>query len=583
MRKGKSAVLAAFLLLSAVLAGCGKVSEEPSYVGGNIALYFDDEKWDLCYREAEPYPVFDLYTDGAEIIFMTVEDDGDVVDVFYKDSMALWDSEEIVKESKEDKMKQKGYACYESQISSENGSCDMILYGRKQDDRVLIGWAEIPYTDEGEENKKLKDESLQILSSMAFSGTEEIGELTQDEEHEGVIYIYDMLLDSLKYGTDSGEQEEAERFSGEEIKNLKYIEVIEVDDYYGDKSLYEIYGPKESENSDGYISWFGHGLFYNACVYNVGSNSFAYSCLDDMAAYTRESWLSGDSGYRDVEVSEMKSNGDDRYITETAVRDDYNGVPYAEKHVYYMHIAREGVGILWELEMMENSADEETALVIDELAGCYGINLDVMKPTGEWSEGNAERIMEEQDVYEPEEGSAALEKVDGYQYLGVATLTTQTGISQAQCVVMVPMGKSTSVRENSVYANMHGIKILGNIDASLAHNLMSSVKMDIDICYDSYSEDEDIRDVFRTEMMMMPGFEEAYYVVFTYEEKEYGSEEYVDKADVRCYMKLDDDFYLQYNITLSENEYDDATNVVLEELETAYGIDLSEYYYEKNS
>ena len=46
-------------------------------------------------------------------------------------------------------------------------------------------------------------------------------------------------------------------------------------------------------------------------------------------------------------------------------------------------------------------------------------------------------------------------------------------------------------------------------------------------------------------------------------------------------MKLDDDFYLQYNITLSENEYDDATNVVLEELEDAYGIDLSEYYYEE--
>ena len=68
---------------------------------------------------------------------------------------------------------------------------------------------------------------------------------------------------------------------------------------------------------------------------------------------------------------------------------------------------------------------------------------------------------------------------------------------------------------------------------------------------------------------------------FTYKEKDYVTKKYVNKAEARFYMKLDDDFYLQYNITLSENEYDDATNVVLEELGDAYGIDLSEYYYEE--
>ena len=82
-------------------------------------------------------------------------------------------------------------------------------------------------------------------------------------------------------------------------------------------------------------------------------------------------------------------------------------------------------------------------------------------------------------------------------------------------------------------------------------------------------------------MMPMPGFEEAYYVIFTYKEKDYETKKYVNKAEARCYMKLDDDFYLQYNITLTENEYDHTTNVVLEELEDAYGIDLSEYYYEE--
>ena len=602
MQKREITVLFALLWMLAVLAGCGKSNEgdTPVYEGGNIALYYDAEQWELCYYDAEPYPVFDLQTDGADIVFMTVENGGDVVNVFYKDSMALWSEDEIVKESKKDKMEHKGYACYESQISTKDDSFDMILYGKKQDDKVIIGWAEIPFTEEGKGNKELKDEALQILSSMAYSEKEEVGDVTTGEEYEGLTYIYDILLDSLKYGTGSGEPdteeksenpddaletkkeaEEAKLFSEEEIKKLKYIETIEVEDFYGDKSTYEVYGPKESESSDGYVSWYGHGLFYNASVYSMGSNSFVYSFLDDMAGYTKESWLSEDSGYRDAEFSEMKKNGDDRYITMTAVRDDYNGVPYAEKHVYYMHIAKDGVGIYWELEMMENSADEKTERVIDELAGCYGINLDILKPTGEWKEGNEERIMEEQDIYEPDGDEIVLEKVDGYQYMGMATLSVEVSGLQAKSVVMVPMGRSTTARENSVYANMHGINIQGSIDIMFSDSLMANIKMETDSKYDSLLKDDDIKNVFRTEMMPMPGFEEAYYVIFTYKEKDYVTKKYVNKAEARCYMKLDDDFYLQYNITLSENEYDDATNVVLEELGDAYGIDLSEYYYEE--
>lgn len=602
MGKRKIAALLVCLLTLAVPAGCGRADEgdTPVYEGGNIALYYDEEKWELGYCDAEPYPVFDLKTDGADIIFMTVENGGDVVDVFYKDSMALWDEDEIVKESKKDKMEHKGYACYESQISVEDESFDMILYGKKQDDKVLIGWAEVPFTKEGEENEALKEEALRILSSMAYSEKEEVGGVATGEEYEGLTFFYDTLLDSLKYGTDSGapaaegetensdaaseaesEKEEATLFSEKEIAKLKYIETIEVEDFYGDKSLYEAYGPKESEASDGYVSWYGHGLFYSASVYDMGSNSFVYSFLDDMAQYTKESWLSEDSGYEDVRVSEMKKNGDDRYITVSAVREDYNGVSYAEKHVYYMHIAKEGVGVYWELEMTENTADEETALIIDELAGCYGVSLDILKPTGEWNEGNEVRLMEEQDVYEPDEDETVLERVDGYQYMGMATLSVQSGGMQAQSVVMAPMGRSTSVRENSVYANMHGVNILGDIDILFSDSLMSNVKMETDSKYDSYSKDDDIRDVFRTEMIPMPGFEEAYYVIFTYKEKDYVTKKYVNKAEAGCYIKLDDDFYLQYNITLSEDEYDAATNVVLEELEDAYGIDLSEYYYEE--
>ena len=310
MQKGKMTALFVILLMLAVFAGCGKWDkrETPAYEGGNVALFYDEGQWELSYQDAEPYPVFDLQTDGAEIIFMTVENEGDVVDVFYKDMMSLWKPDDIVSESKKDKMEHKGYACYESQISSKDGFFDMILYGKKQDDKMLIGWAEISFTEEGEESKELKNEVLQIFSSMSYSEKEEVGEVQTGEDDDGITFVYDVLLNSLKYGTESGksdvdeksedpgavsetgnEAEEARLFSEKEIEKLKYIEVIEVEDFYGDKSMYEVYAPKESDSSDGYVSWYGHGLFYNASVYSMGSNSFVYSFLDDMAGYTKES------------------------------------------------------------------------------------------------------------------------------------------------------------------------------------------------------------------------------------------------------------------------------------------------------
>ena len=42
---------------------------------------------------------------------------------------------------------------------------------------------------------------------------------------------------------------------------------------------------------------------------------------------------------------------------------------------------------------------------------------------------------------------------------------------------------------------------------------------------------------------------------------------------------MSDDYALEYDIKLSYDEYDNSTDTVIKELETAYGIDLSEYYY----
>lgn len=365
--------------------------------------------------------------------------------------------------------------------------------------------------------------------------------------------------------------------TGKESGEAEYIEKIEVRDLYGDQSPYEIYGPKESEVSNGYAFWFAHGLTYSAFVCSRADNALVYSHFEDIAGKMEERYLSENAGYTDVEISEVMENGDDRYVTSVAVREDYYGIPYEEKRISYMHLVKEGVGVLWELEMGESSADEETNLVIDELAECYGVNLDILKPSGAWKERNEERLMEEQDIYEPGDDEIALEKVDGYRYLGKATLSVEEEIGDmhGESEVLAPMGRGTCVRKNSVTANMHGIFINSYLNILLYGDLMENVEMDIDAVCDIYAKNDKIMNVHKTKVMPMSGFEEAYYVTLSYEEEDYATGEYLSKTEVRCFIKADDDFCLQYNIKLSENEYDNATNAVLEELETAYGIDFS--------
>ena len=73
-------------------------------------------------------------------------------------------------------------------------------------------------------------------------------------------------------------------------------------------------------------------------------------------------------------------------------------------------------------------------------------------------------------------------------------------------------------------------------------------------------------------------FEDAMYCVISYEKKSAKSDEYFPRAEVLCFIPVDESFYLAVTIYLSEEQYDASTNTVIRELENAYGLDLSAYY-----
>lgn len=183
--------------------------------------------------------------------------------------------------------------------------------------------------------------------------------------------------------------------SEEEIAELQYIELTEIEDYYGDKAMYDVYAPKGNSCEDGFLFYSDHGLTFSASAYNYGSNAYLLESLEASVEYATTDWMDEDSEYSDVEISGVLENGNDRYQIVTAKKEDLYGTPYAVKSVYYMDIQEKGTGVLWDLQLFELTADSETNLVIDELAKCYDVDLDKIKTEGEWLAANEERIKEE--------------------------------------------------------------------------------------------------------------------------------------------------------------------------------------------
>lgn len=183
--------------------------------------------------------------------------------------------------------------------------------------------------------------------------------------------------------------------STEDTSDLKYLELTEIADLYGDKAMYPVYAPKGHSNENGYIYYSDHGFTFFASAMDFGSNEYLIETLEDSIEFEIEEWTEENSEYRDVEAGEMQKNGEDRYQLITSKKEDLYGTPYEVKHFYYLSVQKNGSGVLWDLLLLEAYADSETDLIIDELAECYHIDPDIMKIDGEWAAANEKRLNEE--------------------------------------------------------------------------------------------------------------------------------------------------------------------------------------------
>lgn len=360
--------------------------------------------------------------------------------------------------------------------------------------------------------------------------------------------------------------------------NLSYLEEIQIVDFYGDGAEYPLYAPKGGENTDGFFTFFGHGIVFSAMVYGVGSSEDVQMYLDVLMDSEIASWK-GDQDRMDSVAGEICKKGDDRYVILSAKEEDYRGTVYQTRKLSYLS-ARDGACVSWDMEVSENEQDEETAALVAEVARCYGLDLsELIVDDGTWAKQNAEVEADMQDVYEPEEGEPVLEKVEGYQYLGMVTIALGEE-EKVTSPVLAPMGRNTSVKTNKVLATMHGVSvwITGNYNEHPG-NYQAEMKKSAENSLDYYNEEEyGNRNGKVSEVMPMPGMESAVYYVIEYEQKNSLTEEWHKRVDIKCLIQVEEKYRITCEIKLQNEDYDGTTNSLLKELETAYGLDLSAWY-----
>lgn len=368
--------------------------------------------------------------------------------------------------------------------------------------------------------------------------------------------------------------------------NLTCLAEYQIKDSVSDDGKkYAFYAPKGGQIME---EWFynfdDHGVSFSASVFPGGSLENLQKFLEDKAGLTAEVWQE-DPECSEIAVGEVQKKGDDRYLFLTAQDKDSHGMTYQRTQLYYVSVRDGGVGVFWDMEVRENERDEETASLIDEVARCYGLDLSKFAmEDGTWAEQAEQRKEQEmqrqvdaQDIYEPREGDSVLEKAEGYQYLGKTMITfdEEEGITGS---VLVPMGYSTSASERDVSTIMHGVKVRADVDYTYKdfyENAQEKADKDLEYYSDPGREN---RNVHVSEVTPIEGEEPGAFYVLEYEEQDYRSGEYYERADVILMIHVEEQYFVNYRISLMSVDYDSATNDLIGELETAYGLDLSKWY-----
>lgn len=580
--KKKITTLLMAVLLCLIFSGCGKSN---GYEGAGMKIKYNTSDWSIFYREAnENTNVIELYSDkGGGLSIMSCEADPGSAEEIYQGMIT---SDQILGQvsnmaAQNNMSEEKGTASYAHRTKT-NFSSDYwtLFYGKNVGDgRVLLAAATIYINDEDEADQ-CKQEIEKIIDSLAFSEETSLGEATKamiDPDVQTNVLVNYINNGQKYYSYMEGSQAaDAEPIS---VEGFEYVQKLTMKDGITGMET-EVYGPVSDTaySSDDCIFYYDHGV--NFSLFLVGD--WSYSSPEEQLSSWQQNIV---EPFKDNTVRYQNPIIDDPvtveeglcYYQHTSVEElDTKENTTTNHYLVYVGTAPNGIGYIFTLEVTGSSTDGETNQILDEIGQCYHLDLSEYRNSADELTNAGKRVDATQDIYTQKSDEAEIRAVEGYTYMGATELSDYDGNIYE---LLIPMGKNTSNSGYSLYANMHGVSMRISTTSTYNTSIAELVQQEVESQYDYMMENSrDYKDITLGELNATTEGEGFYGsvsanhaaydgLIFPYHE-------------IRYNLKLGDKSALSIYLTLDEYSYDVNTNVLLKEIEQAYRMDLSEFYYE---
>ena len=419
-----------------------------------------------------------------------------------------------------------------------------------------------------------------ILDSIAYSDTEESGGLVDTPKDYRLpllkINSYLAMHHDVALGTaakndydEKMENIEADT-SYKEASGYDYLKSREIAGYDG--QVYTILVP-ESEDSDNETSYYyyEHGINMSIYVSELYQKDME-DVLDDND-YRIDTYKENKKDFSNLEESDPVIEDDLVYKICTVDALSYDNSTSKETTVIGVIKKDDKDILLLNFQLYERDMDSETEAILKELEKEYNIPLseyaidkDKLTYSGKAADFSVENYMYDGNGTE-------IFEVEGYELLGKTTLTAFGG--EAALELLVPMCENAYVFDSHASGKMHGVDTsISFREAYSSFDILDSLESDIegDQAYIKKNA-RDYKNVSES-ALAKDSTDTAVMGSFTYEKiQNDGSSYAMEEILIKLYNDSDKEYYTEIKIVLNQADFNSRTELLLEGISSAYGID----------
>lgn len=578
-------LMGAMLILT--LAGCQ--SKNSIYEGAGVKFKYDPLEWSVFYRETDSDDyIIELYSDkGGGLSIVSCQGDPDSVEEIYT---------EII--SEDQLLGQVSGLSAQNNMTEENGTAAYahrtatnfmndywtLFYGKNLGDGQIIMASATIYIEDEEDADQCKKEIEHIVASLRKSDELDLGEITKVKLESGAQT--NVLVDYLSHAdADDGYVNKSETAAVTvepiQLDDFEYIDMVTLTDGITNQKI-DAYVPaiseKPSVSNTGYYSDYGHGISFFLNI--VGD--WSYTSAEEEVAFLIQTEVSGinynPSLYQNMVIDDcvMVEEGLCYYQHMSVEELDMQENASMCHTLIYVGTTPEGIGYSISLEVREKNTDSETNRILEEIGKCYNLDLSGYGNSEDDLNNAGKRADASQDIYTQKSGEPEIRELEGYTFMGVTEISDYDDNTYE---LLIPMGRNTSNYGRMLQAQMHGVKIYIST-TGIYRRLTESVYADLQLKYNSFlDKSRDFKDVSIGELSATEDGEGIYGAVNVGQHVAYDGLVF-PYHEIICRRIVNDNVAVTISITLDEYDYDVQTNTLLKEIEQAYQMDLSEFYYD---